>query len=317
MKKIKSLESKLLIGGLPLNERTVEQEKELERKRKVLAKHQKEEDDLKQKYYKEEEEVLLINRKFASQQEEVDIKTKKLKKLFNRLQSTKQDLEDLANVHANERNELQETQMELTRDVKLLNLIIDSFVPPEAKSRIENRATYDQENDTWSLSSSIAKKTDINALARRPVSAYGKNKRPQSAYAKMAAQVNGNPRYRYDNILQIEIDLPMQTTSDFVQGGLGVLAPELDMNSDGKAKRENYDKVLGVKAEDIIEVEATPDVFSKGVSTSSKSPKNSRSGQKYTHNRSMVNKDNENFQRGASSLTGPNSYPESRKWVKR
>lgn len=218
LKKINNLESKLLIGGLPLNERTEEQEKEIERKRKLLAKHQKEEEDLRQKFYKEEEEVLLINRKFTSQQEEVDIKTKKLKKLFNKLQLMKGELDDIANVNRIERNELQETQMELTRDLKLCNLIIDSFVPPEVKARIENKAVYDEQEGKWNLPSSLGRDTDLSNLARRPVSAYGKNKRPQSAYAKMAAQVNGNPRYRYDNILQIEIDLPMRTTGGFLKG---------------------------------------------------------------------------------------------------
>ena len=73
-------------------------------------------------------------------------------------------------------------------------------------------------------------------MCSRPVSAYGKNKRPQSAYAKMVSQVNGNPRYRHDNILQIEIDLPIQTTYDYVSGGHGLgefLKPELALNGSG------------------------------------------------------------------------------------
>merc|ERR1712142_649807 len=147
--------------------------------------------------------------------------------------------------------------MQLTRDVKLLNLIISSFIPPEYKNRIESKAIYNEEENIWTYQSTHTENTSI--MAKRPVSAFGKNKRPQSAYAKMAATVNGNPRYRYDNILQVEVDLPMRTTSDFVQGGAGIIAPNLTLSK--STKNDQFDSLLGCNQEDVIEIEATPDVF--------------------------------------------------------
>ena len=49
----------------------------------------------------------------------MEIKTKKLKKLFAKLQSTKQEIQDLQEEHVRERQELEQTQNELTRELKL------------------------------------------------------------------------------------------------------------------------------------------------------------------------------------------------------
>ena len=249
--KIEKIEAKLLIGGIPLTVRTIEQERELERKRQIISQSQQQANQLKATYYTKEEEVLLLNQKFSSQQEEVEVKTKKLKKLFNRLQLMKRELEEVANAQGNERVELQETQMDLTRDLKLCNLIIENFIPESTKQRIEENAVYDEETGEWSRR--VLRNEDTSKLTcRRPVSAFGKGKRPQSAYSRMAAQVNGNPRYRQSNILQVEIDLPTRTTSDFIEGGTGINAPNLQMFN-------SYNGIPNV--DDVLEVEATPDVF--------------------------------------------------------
>ena len=39
-------------------------------------------------------------------------------------------------------------------------------------------------------------------MAARPISAVG-NRRPVSEYARMAAAMGGNPRYKGENILQV------------------------------------------------------------------------------------------------------------------
>lgn len=254
--RLTKIEAKLLIGGIPIEERTVGQQRELERKRQIIAKTQVEEQELKTQRSQAQEEFDLMNRKYDSVKEEVDVKTKKLKKLFSRLQSFKAEIEEVAVNHADERNELQNTQLELMRDMKLWTLLADAFVPPEHRKRIENRSVFNEETQSWELAP-ISNAADAKTLTRRPVSAYGKNKRPQSAYTKMAAQVNGNPRYRFDNILQVELDLPSRTTSDFMAGGSGMSAPNLDFDMGHRPLGDKFD------TDDIIEIEATPDVFSR------------------------------------------------------
>lgn len=256
--RLQNIEAKLLIGGIPIEKRTVEQQQELERKRKVIAQTQAEEKQLKEHKNQAQEEFELVNRKFTNAKEEVDVKTRKLKKLFSRLQQFKVEIEDVAAEQADEREELQKTQTELGRELKLYQLLAEAFVPPEHKIRIENRAVYDDEEALWTLEEP---KANIAGLTKRPVSAFGKNKRPQSAYTKMAAQVNGNPRYRTDNILQVELDLPSRTTTDFLPGGSGISAPNLELGG-GRLGHKTND-VEQFHPEDVIEIEATPDVFSR------------------------------------------------------
>lgn len=51
-------------------------------------------------------------------------------------------------------------------------------------------------------------------MAKRPVSAVG-NKRPISEYARLAAAMGGSLRYKGENILQVELDMPNRTTRDY------------------------------------------------------------------------------------------------------
>jgi len=254
--KLARMEGKMLIGGIPLEERTVEQEKELQRKRNILSNVELEEGELKAEMGMVKDEYEFMSRKYGSVKEEVETKTKKLKKLFSRLQQFKAEIEDVAATHAEEKHELQNSQLELMQELKFYTLLADAFVPPEHRKRIENRAVFDENVQSWHLTP-INNATNAKSLTRRPVSAYGKNKRPQSAYTKMAAQVNGNPRYRFDNILQVELDLPSRTTSDFMAGGSGMSRPNLEFDMGGGPTGERFDP------EDIIEIEATPAIFSR------------------------------------------------------
>ena len=65
------------------------------------------------------------------------------------------------------------------------------------------------------------------AMMQRPQSAHGGNYRPTSQYAKMAAAVGFNPRYRGDNILLVELDLPTRTTQDYIGPSI---APKVSAN---------------------------------------------------------------------------------------
>jgi len=49
----------------------------------------------------------------------------------------------------------------------------------------------------------------------RPCSALNL-KKPTSEFARMALSLgDNNPRFRYDNIMQLDLDLPERTTEDF------------------------------------------------------------------------------------------------------
>ena len=51
-------------------------------------------------------------------------------------------------------------------------------------------------------------------MAKRVISAMG-CKRPTTDFARVASKKMGNPRYKGENILQLELELPVRTTRDY------------------------------------------------------------------------------------------------------
>ncbi|XP_013380347.1 kinesin-II 95 kDa subunit [Lingula anatina] len=237
---LKLMESKLLRGGKNIVDHTNEQQRALEQRRQEIAEQKRKEREMQQALAANEEKATELQDTYVSLEQEVEVKTKKLKKLFAKLQQTKQEIQDLQEEHVQERQEMEQTQNELTRDLKLKMLIIENFIPPEEKNKILNRAMYDEEEDSWRLQPHS--KMNPAQMAKRPISAAG-NRRPISEYAKMAAAMGGNPfRYKGENILCLELDMPNRTTRDYegpcvaprVQAALdAALQDEEDIDIDG------------------------------------------------------------------------------------
>lgn len=211
--KIKMMESKLLVGGKSIVDKTSEQERALEERRRQIAEQQRREREMQQKLEEKDENTLEIKETFSSLQQEVDMKTKKLKKLFAKLQTIRSEITDLQEAHIRERQELEQVQEDLTKELKLKSLIIQNFIPPDEKQKLTNRAVYDEENEQWRLKPS-SQNSSQQVMAKRPVSAVG-NRRPITEYAKMAAAMGGHMRYKAENIIMIELDMPNRTTRDY------------------------------------------------------------------------------------------------------
>lgn len=88
--KIKSMESKLLCGGKNIIDHTNEQQRALEQQRAEIAERKRREVEMKQRLESQEEEAMEIRETYTNLQQEVEIKTKKLKKMFGKLQLVKQ-----------------------------------------------------------------------------------------------------------------------------------------------------------------------------------------------------------------------------------
>ncbi|XP_069740065.1 kinesin-like protein KIF3B isoform X4 [Narcine bancroftii] len=211
--KIKAMESKLLVGGKNIVDHTNEQQKVLEQRRQEIADQKRREREMQQQMETQDEETLELKETFSSLQQEVDVKTKKLKKLFAKLQAVKAEIDDLQAEHIKERQQLEQTQNELTRELKLKHLVIENFIPLEEKNKIINRAYFDEEEDQWKTQP-ITRIEGNQQMMKRPVSAIG-YKRPLSSYAKMALISRSDPRYRAENILLLELDMPSRTTRDY------------------------------------------------------------------------------------------------------
>ena len=276
--KIKAMESKLLMGGKNIVDHTNEQQKALEQRRMEIAEQKRKEREMQQKLEKKEETTVEMQETYQSLQQEIEVKTKKLKKLFGKLQGTKQEIQDLQEEHSKERQELEQTQEELTRDLKLKLLIIENFIPVEEKQKLMNRAYFDDDEETWRLRP-LANKNN-QTMAKRPQSALG-NRRPLSDYAKVASAMGGNPRFKGENIMMVELDMPNRTTRDY---DLPQVAPRIQAALDAALQDE----------EDIDIEGGTPNVFSmkpkprKNIRP--KSSKRSDQSQKFPTSRGLVPK---------------------------
>lgn len=290
--KVKAMESKLLVGGKNIVDHTNEQQRMLELRRQEIAEQKRREREMQQQMESRDEETLELKETYSSLQQEVDIKTKKLKKLFAKLQAVKDEISDIHEAHISERQELEQTQNELTRDLKLKQLIIENFIPLEEKTKIVNRA-YCDEDDYWKLKP-ITRLEDDHQMMTRPLSAVG-YKRPLSHHSRVAMMMKPDIRYKADNILLLELDLPTRNTKEYQEP---VIAPKV------AAALED-----ALRDEDEIQVDASSIYSSLGsrpvsASSSLKKPKSGRprTGKKSTTPTSPY----------SSSSPGPPIYPQSR-----
>lgn len=107
-----------------------------------------------------------------------------------------------------------DTIYELTNQLKLKNMIVDCMIPPEEFRKYEKIAEWDENIGDWTIKNPTNFK-DIKTGKNRPQSAVGM-KRPTSEYSRIAKGLGDlNPRYKFDNILQLDLDMPERTTEDY------------------------------------------------------------------------------------------------------
>nr|XP_056708362.1 kinesin-like protein KIF3C [Euleptes europaea] len=220
--KYKAMESKLLIGGRNIMDHTNEQQKMLELKRQEIAEQKRREREMQQEMLLRDEETMELRETFTSLQQEVEIKTKKLKKLYAKLQAVKAEIQDQHDEYIRVRQDLEEAQNEQTRELKLKYLIIENFIPPEEKNKIMNRLYFDCEEDQWKFQPLVLTGGGCSSISgsgntqmkKRPTSAVG-YKRPISQYARLAMSVGSHPRYRAENIMFLELDVSPPAVFEF------------------------------------------------------------------------------------------------------
>ncbi len=92
-----------------------------------------------------------IEEKYSSLQEEAAGKTRKLKKVWGMYQSAKAELDDLQQEQQREMEGLLDNVRQMTRELRLQMLVIDSFVPPDFQELIESNVQWNEDIGEWQL----------------------------------------------------------------------------------------------------------------------------------------------------------------------
>ena len=231
--KLKMMEEKLIKGGEVISKAS-QQEAALRKAEQELRDRQTQEVRLARELAEKEEANLQLEEHFSSLQEEVEVKTKKLKKLWTKYQTAQREVQDIQEEFQTERSDMLDTIRQLSRTLKLKDLIINNFIPEDYAKGIEKRATWNQEEDAW-----VVQKLDLSGnriRSARPVS-NSTLRRPESEYARQRKQYDNNPRYRYENIISMDLDKAEKTTQDFDGPGMvsrvdPILAMNINDNDD-------------------------------------------------------------------------------------
>lgn len=207
--KIKSMESKLLQGGKNIIDHTNEQQKALEKRIAEIRERKQQNIQMQKKLEEVEESAENMRISYSNLLEEVEAKKKMLSKIIAKCQRIKQEISDSVEEHSQNRRELEQSQKNILKEIKLDRLIIENFIPTDEKKTIEDRLLYDEDDNSWrvlpddSISYSIGRLI-ANSSFRRPTCEYTKELLNQKEF-----HVGG------ENVILLELEPLPRTTKDY------------------------------------------------------------------------------------------------------
>ncbi|KAG4099845.1 kinesin-domain-containing protein [Neocallimastix lanati (nom. inval.)] len=256
--KLKKMEEKLLIGGVNIFDKVNSQQRELEETQLKIEEKRRIERELQRQLELKQETQLQMEEHYASLQEEADVKSRKLQKLWKRFQALKLEICDLQDEFRKEREDLLDTIREISRDLNLKTSIIENFIPEKDRAKIEKRVLYDEENDEWIL----APLTHLNLInkVKRPVSLYGL-RYPTSQYSKtimlasaergsyMNSHARSHNHHSYNYEYDYDLDIPDEVCMRYKNENIICIPMDLPERTTFKVKIENNEGGMSSESE--------------------------------------------------------------------
>jgi len=150
MTQLQAMQDKMLVGTQVM-EKAMQQEHDLKKAANEVQDRKRHEARMKEELEQQMDEKLNLEEKYSSAEEQVQKMTAKLEKLWQRHKQTQQEIQDLQREFQEEKEDMLETVRELRKEVKLVGLTIDNFMPASCYREIVDRAQYDESTDEWVL----------------------------------------------------------------------------------------------------------------------------------------------------------------------
>jgi len=209
---LRKMEEELMIGG-EIATNAAKQEAALRNANQELIAKKEVEASLHRRMAEQEDEKLVLEEKYSSLNEEVTSKTKKLKKIWSKYQQAKVEIKDLEHEFIDEKNELLESVRDLTKQLKLKIFVISKFIPPKYALLYDDvanggRAVWDEAEERWKIPPLKIDEREIEFIREDRRSHH----RPETDYARQRRLVDPNPRWRTEDVVDLEITMPTRST---------------------------------------------------------------------------------------------------------
>lgn len=205
--KLQLMEAKLLTGGVNIFDRINAQQHQLDERERVLEEELVSQQTLTHALEQKQEMQLQLEGHYASLQEEVEVKGKKLTKLLSKLKLTKSELIDIQDEFRLEKEDLLDTVRELTRELSFKDEIIHHFISTGEQMRLERQMKFLPEKDDWSLETA-----EGEMQRKRPLANPAVFRNPVSLFSRMRMlEQSVDVKFKCENIWVPPMDLSNRT----------------------------------------------------------------------------------------------------------
>ena len=149
--KIQQMEQTVLVGGVNLVDKAKQQEEEMRAHESKMRRQQEEQQRLDEQRKQQDEQIFLAEKRYGSLKEELTEKMKKIEKIKPLIKHLEDSLDDLQQQFEREKEDQMHNMKVLDKELSLLKLIAQSYIPDDRLKLIMDSAKFDDENQNWDI----------------------------------------------------------------------------------------------------------------------------------------------------------------------